>query len=103
MTRLLLAFLAWCRAFFCSRHDLGLELAALRQQAENPTWEPPESTASSLKLGFEISECTVGRSDANFRVMQRLACLLQHVVRGVKGAYLASSGMFIPSKVADRT
>lgn len=32
MTRLLLALLAWFGAFFRSRHDLGLELAALRQQ-----------------------------------------------------------------------
>jgi hypothetical protein len=32
MTRLLLAFLAWFGAFLRSRHDLGLELVALRQQ-----------------------------------------------------------------------
>jgi putative transposase len=32
MTRLLPAFLAWFRAFFRSRHDLGLELLALRHQ-----------------------------------------------------------------------
>src|SRR6516164_3568940 len=32
MTRLLLAFLSWFAAFFRSRHDLGLELVALRQQ-----------------------------------------------------------------------
>src|SRR5215467_6122481 len=32
MTRLLLAFLSWSGAFFRSRHDLGLELIALRQQ-----------------------------------------------------------------------
>jgi len=32
MTRLLLAFLSWFGAFFRSRHDLGLELVALRQQ-----------------------------------------------------------------------
>ena len=32
MPRILTAFLAWFRAFFRSRHDLGLELAALRHQ-----------------------------------------------------------------------
>jgi len=32
MIRLLLAFVSWCAAFFRSRHDLGLELIALRQQ-----------------------------------------------------------------------
>ena len=32
MTRLLVAFLSWFGAFFRSRHDLGLELVALRQQ-----------------------------------------------------------------------
>src|SRR5215467_3293975 len=32
MTRLLLAFLSWLGAFFRSRHDLGLEIVALRQQ-----------------------------------------------------------------------
>src|SRR5215472_7670633 len=32
MTWLLLAFLSWFGAFFRSRHDLGLELVALRQQ-----------------------------------------------------------------------
>ena len=32
MTRLFLAFLSWFGAFFRSRHDLGLELVALRQQ-----------------------------------------------------------------------
>ena|SRR6516164_2545415 len=32
MIRLLLAFLSWFGAFFRSRHDLGLELVALRQQ-----------------------------------------------------------------------
>ena len=32
MTRPLLAFLSWFGAFFRSRHDLGLELVALRQQ-----------------------------------------------------------------------
>ena len=32
MTRLLLAFLSGFGAFFRSRHDLGLELVALRQQ-----------------------------------------------------------------------
>ena len=32
MTRLLLAFLSWFGAFFRSRHDLALELVALRQQ-----------------------------------------------------------------------
>jgi putative transposase len=32
MTRILLAFLSWFGAFFGSRHDLGLELVALRQQ-----------------------------------------------------------------------
>jgi hypothetical protein len=32
MTRLLLAFLSWFRAFFRSRHDLALEFIALRQQ-----------------------------------------------------------------------
>jgi transposase InsO family protein len=32
MIRLLLAFLSWLGAFFRSRHDLGLELIALRQQ-----------------------------------------------------------------------
>jgi len=32
MTRLLLAFLSWFGAFFRSRHDLGLEPVALRQQ-----------------------------------------------------------------------
>ena len=32
MTRLLLAFLSWFAAFFRSRHDLGLELVALRQR-----------------------------------------------------------------------
>ena len=33
MILLLLAFLSWSGAFFRSRHDLGLELIALRQQA----------------------------------------------------------------------
>jgi hypothetical protein len=32
MTRLFLAFLSWFGAFFRCRHDLGLELASLRQQ-----------------------------------------------------------------------
>jgi hypothetical protein len=32
MIRFLLAFLSWFSAFFRSRHDLGLELVALRQQ-----------------------------------------------------------------------
>src|SRR6516164_9271822 len=32
MIRFLLAFLSWLGAFFRSRHDLGLELVALRQQ-----------------------------------------------------------------------
>src|SRR5215469_3288978 len=32
MIRFLLAFLSWFGAFFRSRHDLGLELVALRQQ-----------------------------------------------------------------------
>jgi hypothetical protein len=32
MTRLLAPFLAWFGAFFLSRHDLRLELAAFRQQ-----------------------------------------------------------------------
>jgi hypothetical protein len=32
MTRFVLAFLCWFGAFFRSRHDLGLELVALRQQ-----------------------------------------------------------------------
>ena len=32
MTRLSLAFLSWLGVFFRSRHDLGLELVALRQQ-----------------------------------------------------------------------
>ena len=32
MIRFLLAFLSWFAAFFRSRHDLGLELVALRQQ-----------------------------------------------------------------------
>ena|SRR5215467_8844086 len=32
MTRLFLAFLSWFGAFFRSRHDLGLQLVALRQQ-----------------------------------------------------------------------
>ena len=32
MTRLFLAFLSWFGAFFRCRHDLGFELAALRQQ-----------------------------------------------------------------------
>jgi putative transposase len=32
MTGILLAFLAWFGAFFRSRHELGLELIALRQQ-----------------------------------------------------------------------
>jgi putative transposase len=32
MTLLLLSFLSWFSAFFCSRHHFGLELAALRQQ-----------------------------------------------------------------------
>jgi len=32
MIRLLLAFVSWFAAFFRSRHDLGLELLALRQQ-----------------------------------------------------------------------
>src|SRR5262249_51044207 len=32
MIRLLLAFVSWFAAFFRSRHDLGLELIALRQQ-----------------------------------------------------------------------
>ena len=32
MTRILLAFLSWFGAFFRSRHDLGLELVAWRQQ-----------------------------------------------------------------------
>jgi len=32
MIRLLLVLLSWLSAFFRSRHDLGLELAALRQQ-----------------------------------------------------------------------
>ena len=32
MTPLFLAFLSWFGAFFRSRHDLGLELVALRQQ-----------------------------------------------------------------------
>jgi putative transposase len=32
MTRLFLAFLSWFGVFFRFRHDLGLELAALRQQ-----------------------------------------------------------------------
>jgi putative transposase len=32
MTRLFLAFLSWFGAFFRCRHDLGLELAALRHQ-----------------------------------------------------------------------
>ena len=32
MPRLFLAFLSWFGAFFRSRHDLGLELAALREQ-----------------------------------------------------------------------
>ena len=141
MIRLFLAFLSWFGAFFRSRHDLGLELAALRQQvgvlkrknprpklsrwdrlfwltlrrlwsnwasllvivnpetvvrwhragfrcywrflsrhrlgrpkitpelrklirsmaAENPTWGAPRIHGELLKLGFEISECTVGR------------------------------------------
>jgi hypothetical protein len=33
MTCLLLAFLSWFGAFLRSRHDLGLELIALRHQA----------------------------------------------------------------------
>ena len=141
MTRLLKAFLAWFGAFFRSRHALGLELAALRQQvgvlkrqnprpklscwdrlfwltirrlwskwssvllivkpetvvrwhragfrwywrflsrqrpgrpkitselqklirsmaAENATWGAPRIHGELLKLGFEISECTVSR------------------------------------------
>jgi putative transposase len=141
MTRLFLALLAWLGAFFRSRHDLGLELAALRQQvgvlkrqhprpklspsdrlfwlslrrwwskwasvlvvvkpetvvgwhragfrwywrflsrrrpgrpritpelrklirsmaAENPTWGAPRIHGELLKLGFEVSECTVSR------------------------------------------
>ena len=32
MIRLILAFLSWFGAFCRSRHDLGLELVALRQQ-----------------------------------------------------------------------
>jgi hypothetical protein len=32
MIRFLLVFLSWFSAFFRSRHDLGLELVALRQQ-----------------------------------------------------------------------
>src|SRR6516225_9286833 len=32
MIRFLLAFLSWFGVFFRSRHDLGLELVALRQQ-----------------------------------------------------------------------
>ena len=32
MIRFLLAFLSWLGAFFRSRHDMGLELVALRQQ-----------------------------------------------------------------------
>src|SRR5215831_16284446 len=32
MIRFLLAFLSWFGAFFRSRHDLGVELVALRQQ-----------------------------------------------------------------------
>jgi putative transposase len=141
MTRLLLAFLSWFRAFFRSRHELALELITLRQQVgvlkrknprprlnrgdrlfwlvlrrlwsrwasvlvvvkpetvvrwhragfrwywrwlsrrrsgrpritpelrklirsmavENPTWGAPRIHGELLKLGFEISECTVGR------------------------------------------
>src|SRR6516162_1633189 len=91
MIRFLLAFLSWLSAFFCSRHDLGLELVALRQQvgvfkrknpkprlslcdrlfwlgtlirsmaAENPTWGAPRIHGELLKLGFEISESTVSR------------------------------------------
>jgi transposase InsO family protein len=141
MTRRLPAFLAWFGAFFPSRHDLGLELAALRYQfavckrqnprpklnpwnrllwltlrrlwsrwasvllivkpetvvpwhqagfrwywrflsryrpgrpkitselqelirsmaTENPTWGAPRIHGELLKLGFEISECTVYR------------------------------------------
>jgi putative transposase len=141
MTRLLPAFFAWFRAFFRSRHDLGLELAALRHQlavfkrkksrpklsrwdrlfwltlrrlwsrwarvlvivkpetvvnwhragfrwywgflsrqrpgrpkitselqklirsmaTENLTWGAPRIHGELLKLGFEISECTVSR------------------------------------------
>ncbi len=141
MTRLLPAFRAWFGAFFRSRHDLGLELAALRQQVgvlkrqnprpklsrwdrlfwmtlrrlwsrwarllvivkpetvvswhragfrwywrflsrhrpgrpkitselqklirsmatENPTWGAPRIYGELLKLGLEISECTVSR------------------------------------------
>jgi putative transposase len=141
MTQFFVAFLSWCGAFFRSRHDLGLELAALRQQlgvlkrqsprpqlsrwnrlfwlalrrlwpkwastlvivkpetvvswhragfrwhwrllsrhrpgrpkislelrklirsmaAENPTWGAPRIHGELLKLGFEISECTVSR------------------------------------------
>jgi len=142
MTRLLPAFRAWFGAFFRSRHDLGLELAALRQQVgvlkrqnprpklsrwdrlfwmtlrrlwsrwarmlvivkpetvvswhragfrwywrflsrhrpgrpkitselqklirsmatENPTWGAPRIHGELLKLGLEISECTVPRN-----------------------------------------
>lgn len=141
MTQFFVAFLSWCGAFFRSRHDLGLELAALRQQlvvlkrqsprpqlsrwnrlfwlalrrlwskwastlvivkpetvvswhragfrwhsrllsrhrpgrpkitlelrklirsmaAENPTWGAPRIHGELLKLGFEVSECTVSR------------------------------------------
>lgn len=142
MPRLLLAFLSWFGAFLRSRHDLGLELAALRQQvgvlkrqnprprlsrgdrlfwlilrrlwskwarvlvvlfkpetvvgwhragfrwywrlrsrhrpgrpritpelrqlirsmaAENPIWGAPRIHGELLKLGFEVSECTVSR------------------------------------------
>lgn len=141
MIRLLTAFLVWFGAFFRSRHALGLELAALRQQlgvlkrqnprpklsrwdrlfwmtlrrlwstwasvllivkpetvvswhragfrwywnflsrhrhgrpnisselqklirsmaTENPTWGAPRIHGELLKLGFEISECTVSR------------------------------------------
>jgi hypothetical protein len=32
MIALVLAVIAYCRAFFISRHRLGLEVAALRQQ-----------------------------------------------------------------------
>src|SRR5215469_7442782 len=63
MIQFLLAFLSWFGAFFRSRHDLGMELVALRQQVGVLKRKNPRALCTSLSM--ESRSRTSEESTAN--------------------------------------
>src|SRR5215472_17549315 len=81
MTRLLLACLSWFGTFFRSRHDLGLELVALRQQVGVLKCKNPRPQSRLCDRLFLAGSPAVGRGWARWRLMRHMLAIFYALIR----------------------